>query len=280
MPHYIKDLLTAGVVYYQSRNIASLQLEDFIKVLRTVRSLGTASVTDVDRVLGGGVYHRDISGYLSLGWHTGLLGYYEKGFYVLTHIGERFLKSCESPSSGTCIEELGRVFSTWTPYILFSEFVRARGFSRDGVIRDLGKEMLYWTEIMLRAGLPVGAEGKPRSRPVRKPFNSFVVARFFKPLLDTIGPVTGKHRKQVYWSRRGEPIAASGVASTIVDSDGGEAAMVTYVVDYSGLDLVLRSVKAAPRKPGRLVIVAHKLDFDINRARTAISEIKTPTPLK
>lgn len=265
-------------MYYQSRNIASFDLPSFLEVLKFVKSSSPTTSYSVREALKNRVHERDVSGYLSLGWHTGLLGYYVdrgRGYYTITHLGARVLSSCINRGPDACIEELKSVFSSWTPYIVFSEFARIHGFGRKGVVKALGSEMLYWTGLMLKIGLPVKTQG----RPVKKPFNDYVVAKFFKPLVDTVGLVTSRRGKPVYWSRRGEPIAAVGVASTVVDSSGGRVFMVSYVTDGEGLNLVFRSIEVAPRKSGHLTIVVYKPVFNIDHAKTVVTNLKNKYPV-
>ena len=246
---YVTDLFLAGVIYYQSKNIASFRLADFLKVLRLVAVSSGVTVGRVSRMLGGSVDKRDVSGYLSLGWHLGLLGYSierGKGVYSITRLGIEVLEHCSSSTQGIvdekCRDMLRELFSSWVPLRVLLKFFAENGFDYRKAVKVLGEEMRFWTSIMAKLDMQIRGKGEG----VAKPFNDFVVRRFFKMLIEELDMQhLAKHvndvclRGTVVWSRRGEPIIATGVASIV--AKGRRVLIATYVLDAHGIEFVLRA---------------------------------------
>ena len=270
---YVTDLFLAGVIYYQSRNIASFRLADFLKVLRLVAVSGGATVGRVSRVLGGSVDKRDVSGYLSLGWHLGLLGYSierSRGVYSITKLGTEILERCSSSMQGVvderCRDVLRELFSSWVPLRVLLKFFAENGFDYRKAVEVLGEEMRFWTSIMAKLGMQVGGRGS-----VAKPFNDFVMRRFFKRLIEELDMQhLAKHvndvglRGAVVWSRRGEPIIATGVASIV--AKGRRVLIATYVLDTHGIEFVMRAASLYRGSRGKsITIVTHKLPNDVEK---------------
>lgn len=272
-PRLIDSLFLAAIVYYFSRNVASFRLKDFLEVLKLV-SQKSLSVGEAVSILGSRVHKRDVSGYLSLGWHLGLLGYYSKsgvGVYTLSPYGKKVLEVCSNVDD-ECRAVLKKVFSSWLPLRILLQFFKSVG-SDDyrRAVDVLGKDMEFWTRKMIEIGLPVHG-----SRPVKKPYNDYIVRKLFKPLIQELGiglgdATEGKHI--VVWGRDKEPVIAAGVAD-IAYSARKEVFIAVYVADERGLELVLKAIEVSRFRPEAVTIVTYRIGFNEGRAVEARQRLR------
>jgi hypothetical protein len=277
---FIRGLFLAAVVYYLSRNIASFSLGDFLGVLKVVSLRESMPADAVASALEGRVCRRDVLGYLSLGWHLGLLGYYYSrpggGIYTLSPYGKRVLDTCSTVGE-RCRELLKKVFISWPPLKTLLHFFKSTGFRKDykKAVEVLGKEMEFWTSKMIEIGLPL-----PRSTPVKKPYNDYVVRKLFKPLIETLGlgpEDVAEDRLFIAWGRDREPVVAAGVAD-IVYSAREEVLIAVYIADDRGLELIQRAVEVSESRPKSLTLIISKTSFSRDNAvalKQRLAELNT-----
>ena len=242
---FINDIFLAGKIYFESKNIASFKLEDFFKVIKYVYEKGQVEKREALNALSlMGINKRDISGYLSLGWHTGLFYTYHiagKEFYGITRLTRDVIKESLGGSSRRCLEILRNILGMWEPLKTLLRFFKHRGkIDYKEAINVLGSDMRFWNEKLYRLGLPVKLA--PRGNVPAKPFNSYVVMRLFKPMLEELQLHDLNIPESTYVfarSRVGEPIVATGIAQIIYSGD--EAFLVTYVIDKYGIDFILKA---------------------------------------
>ncbi len=269
---FIDNLFTAAKIYFESKNISMFNLDDFVKIVRFVASSREVSSSDVYKSLSSQLRcsERDVSGYLSLGWHLGVfaarLASDSKGRPRFRYLATRFARTiselCKDAYSRECIEVLRKLFLSWEPLRVLLRFVRFRGrFDPKEVVNVLGEEMRFWSSKMIQLGLPVkrGKSGAPM-----KPFNDYVVRKLFRPLIDTLqlyDTVPEERRYMVVKSRWGEPVIAAGIAHIVMSSQ--ESVLVTPFIDEYGTDFLVRALylSAKPRYVLLVVRKPHRADF-------------------
>ncbi len=247
---FIDNLFIAARVYFESKNISVFKLEDFIKVVKFVVDRGTASSSDVYRELHNQLRcsERDVSGYLSLGWHLGIFAIRSfskrSGFkYVATGMAKEIVEQCKDLYSHTCLEALRSLFLRWEPLRVLLRFLRSCGeFRSREIVKVLGEEMMYWNSKLVELGLPVECRG---NKAPRKPYNDFVVRKLFKPLIEELqlrnAPLPEEKGYTIVKSRFGEPIIAAGIAHII--SSSRECVLVTPFIDGYGVEFVLKALR-------------------------------------
>lgn len=171
MPSSIDSRFTAGLIYYQGRNVASFKLASFLGVLRLIGAPSIASPRAVQKTLKD---KNPLSQHLKLP----LAGLEHRATQLLQESWWNLLRDYtpwkEGPklTRGHTLElhhGAKRNVLALAPYVVFSGFVRRHGFSKKAIIEVLGSEMSYWTGIMLELGLPVKAERSTKVKPVKKP---------------------------------------------------------------------------------------------------------------
>jgi len=282
---FISNLFTAAKIYFESKNISAFKLEDFVKVMRFAACRQVVSSSPVYKSLSNQIKcnPRDVSGYLSLAWHLGILAIhsYDKssGFtYIATGIARELAELCRDPHSNQCLEMLRKLFLRWEPLRVLLKFLRSRGtFRSRDVVKVLGEEMRFWNSKLIELGLPVerGKSGAPR-----KPFNDFVVRKLFKPLLDELqlhSIVPEERGYTVVKSRSGEPVIAAGIAHVV--SSYRESILVTPFIDEYGVELIIKALALTP-EPKHVELIVRKPSPRVNlnelkvRARDMGSEIE------
>ena len=251
MPTFIKSLFEAAKVYFESRNIASFSVGEFLKVVKYLLRMGSA-IPSKRLATTLGCHQRDLSGYLSLGWHLGVFSLVKQGntyVYAPTKLAKAILDSCGNGLGTECRELLSYLFLNWAPLRLFLRFVRARGRLRVDEVRNvLGEEMRFWNSILMQLGLPVTPRSREGEAPA-KPFNDYVIRKLFKPLITQLGLLDAElieRNYEIVKSRGKEPIIAAGIAHIVYSSR--EAVLITPFVDSYGIDLVARAATLAKNR--------------------------------
>ncbi|ABL78676.1 phospholipase D-like domain-containing protein [Thermofilum pendens] len=251
---FVKTLLDAGKTYFESKGVTSFDLEKFAEMLRLASSLRKVDAKTIADALG--LHPSDASGYLRLGWHSGLLSYSGKAYYA-TRLARDVAGACSEPGSRGCVEAVRRVMLSWYPLRVFLSYLCSRrSFNAMDAVRELGGEMRYWNGVMMRLGLPVSPAGGGEAP--EKPFNSYVVSALFERMVDQLY-VGCEHLREPaeYWYVRGredEPVVAVAVAHVVYTYR--EPVLVTPRVDDEGLGLVVRALReAGPGRSATLVTV-------------------------
>ena len=240
---FIADLFTAGRVYFESRNVAGFDIVSFIKFTRLTLDRGLLSPSDAADVAGVlGIDVRDVLGYMSLGWHLGILAISRSNAYTPTRLAKSISESCMSINE-ECLGLLRGVFLRWAPLQVLLRYLSVNGFNRGRIVEELGGEMRRWSEILMRLKLPVKAHG---GKPPSKPFNDYLVSKLFSRLINQLelSSVRGLGEQPIVAvkSRGGEPLAAVGVAHIAYSSR--ESTLISPYLDEYGLGFVINVLKA------------------------------------
>jgi len=249
---FINNLFIAAKVYFESKNVSVFNLEDFVRIIRFVVDKHMVSSLDVYEALSSTfkIGFRDVSGYLSLAWHLGVLALKRNsgssGFvYIATRTAKELASLCTKLCSNQCLEMLRKLFLKWEPLRILLRFLSSRRkFDHRDIVGILGEEMEFWNSKLMTLGLPVKHK---RGTAPRKPFNDFVVRKLFKPLLDELqlhGTTLEEKSYIIVKSREGEPIIAAGIAH--IASTYRESVLITPFIDKYGVELIARALSLTP----------------------------------
>ncbi len=265
---YIDGICEAARIYFESKNISSFDIGEFLAVLKYVVQSGVITSEQAREDLRN-IYPRDIDGYLSLAWHLGLLSTVRRGGvfeYRPTKNARIILAACENQRSEDCKAALRMVFRNWAPLKTFLKFAVERGF-HSGIyseaVRILGEEMRRWNEILMRLGLPVNADAK--GRPPAKPFNDYVMRRLFRRIVEFLGPfdiAPGDKGYSIVKSRSGEPITAACIAHVIALRE--EAVLISPFIDDYGVELITRAHELSGGK-AYITLITRKSDREMRQ---------------
>jgi len=184
---YLPTFYDGAKTYLQSSGVGWFDIGQFNDAVAYVASLrAPASNGEIDEnVL------RDrgskASYLMRLLWYLGFVSLkYDKGKHLWTASSKgKAYGGLATSNPRAATVGLYQSIASWWPMRVFLTFAGSKqSFEKDDVSEVLGKEMLMWTELMLKFGFKVKT-----SKPVRKPFNDFVVRRCFFELGAELGLV-------------------------------------------------------------------------------------------
>ena len=116
---FITDLFTAGRIYFESKNVASFDINDFINFIKLTtekKSLSTGEATEIAKALN--INTRDVLGYTSLSWHLGILATGHGNTYTPTRLAKDIAKNLRETQQAmprTTTQHIPKVGTTTGP---------------------------------------------------------------------------------------------------------------------------------------------------------------------
>jgi len=273
------NLHSAARAYYEGFGIAWVTIEALMRVLGFLADNpgNFFSSREVEACLKGvskfAKTGREASFFLRLLWHLGLTSSRPKvkgnilSFeYKISTAGLR-LWQAYIKRKALALTILRSKVLQWGPAKLLIAYLCSKKAAKpEDIVNDLGNDMKYWTNIMLNLGLKVHSR-----RPVKKPFNNFVVKNGLLPLLEELGVIEKLNDKyaivrefysesrfaefEILRTRPNEPIILSSILSIILT--GERVYIISPWIDDYAIAIVLKALKQA-EKIKNLIIVTRR----------------------
>ena len=194
----ISSLYEAAKIYFQSRGIAWFNLKAIDRVVRFLAQnpnfIDSTTVNNAEILTGLKLARkgREAGYILKFLWYIGFLNCkYLKGkfYYKLNTTGWKYYKLRYQQDPRTAFTYLYHIVTTgWEPLLKTLEYIESKKrTSAEDIENDLGGEMKYWTGIMANFGFKV--------KPVKKPYNNFVIKTTLIPLMRELGLIEEENRK-------------------------------------------------------------------------------------